>query len=513
METSIETNPTNQTPEVEILAAPAPQLEEPIAAIDPGDIVEAAEELLRENAPHDFEVLVIGGGPGGTVAAIRASQLGAKVGLIEERELGGVCLNRGCIPTKTLLESIDVMRLLRRAKEYGIDINAEATPNFKQMNVRKDEVVARLRQNAAHLLAEHQVEVLEGKAKFVGEHVVEITEADGATRHITAVHVIIATGSLPSKLPIEGADLPGVITSDELLQQDFVPASFVVIGAGAVGVEFAYLMHELGAKTLLLEAAAKVLPSEDDDIAHEMQRLLREYGMQVLTGAKLQRIEAADQQLRVIYEHEGREQSTLAAQVLFATGRRANTDGLDLEAAGVEHERGRVIVDEQCATNVGGVYAIGDCVRNVGWAHQAAGEGTLVAEVVTGHAVTVDLRHLPSCYYTHPEIASVGLTEQAAREQGLEARVGRFNFRSNGRAAAAGEHEGFVKIVVEAETEKLLGCQIIGPRATELINEAVLALKTNQTIEQMVGAIHAHPTFAEALPEAALAARKLQTKD
>lgn len=509
MEIAIETNPTNQTPETETLTAPAPQLEEAAPEIDPGDIVEAAEELLRENAPHDFEVLIIGAGPGGTVAAIRAAQLGAKVGLIEERELGGVCLNRGCIPTKTLLESIDVMRLLRRAKEYGIDVEGGAKPNFAQMNLRKNEVVARLRANAAHLLAEHDVEVLQGKAKFIGEHVVEITDASGATRPITAVHVVIATGSLPSKLPIDGADLPGVITSDELLQQDFVPKTFVVIGAGAVGVEFAYLMHELGSRVLLLEAASKILPAEDDDVAHEMQRLLREYGMQVLTDAKLQRIEHDGEQLRVVYEQEGRAQSTLAEQVLFATGRRANTDGLELDEAGVEHEKGRVIVDEQCATNVGGVYAIGDCVHNVGWAHQAAGEGTLVAEIVTGHPVSVDLRHLPSCYYTHPEIASVGLTEDAAHEKGLEVRVGRFNFRSNGRAAAAGEHEGFVKIVVDAESERLLGCQIIGPHATELINEAVLALKTNQTIEQMVGAIHAHPTFAEALPEAALAARKL----
>ena len=490
----------------EVLAAPAPQLKE-VAAIDPGDIVEAAEEMLRENAPHDFEVLVIGAGPGGTVAAIRAAQLGAKVGLIEERELGGVCLNRGCIPTKTLLESIDVMRLLRRAKEYGIIAGADATPDFAMMNRRKTEVVARLRENAARLLAEHNVEVISGAAKFVGEHVVEVS-GTGGTRRVTAVHVVIATGSLPAKLPIEGADLPGVITSDELLQQNFVPQSFVVIGAGAVGVEFAYLMHEMGSKVLLLEAAPKVLPSEDDDIAHEMERLLREYGMDIRTGAKLQRIEHNGEELSVIYEDESGLQSTLAAQVLFATGRRANTDALDLKAAGVAHEKGKILVDEQCATNIGGVYAIGDCVRNVGWAHQAAGEGTMVAEEVTGHPITVDLRHLPSCYYTHPEIASVGLTQKAAHEAGIDGRVGRLDFRSNGRAAAAGEHEGFVKIVVEAESEKLLGCQIIGPRATELINEAVLALKTNQTIQEMVGAIHAHPTFAEALPEAALAARK-----
>ena len=491
--------------------APPPQLEiEP--AIDADEIVEAAEELLRENAPHDFEVLVIGGGPGGSVCAMRAAQLGLKTALIEVRELGGVCLNRGCIPTKTLLESVEVMRLLRRAREYGISQSGEIAPDFAAMNARRDAVIRDLRAHVSRLLDENGVQVLEGHARFVGEHVVEIATPNGEIRRLTAVNVVIASGSLPLRLPVPGADLEGVLTSDELFQETQVPQVLVTVGAGAVGVEFAYLFHELGAESVLLEAKAQVMPGEDAKIGQEMERLLREYGMQVETQAKLLRIERDESRretpLRVWYEQNGRENEIWCDRVLMAAGRRANTENLDLAAAGVVHEKGRIEVDEQCQTNIGGVYAIGDCIRNVGWAHGASGEGTLVAEIMAGREPSVDLHHLPSCYYTHPEVASVGLTQEKARALGKSVRCGVFEFRSNGRAAAAGEHDGWVQIVVENGSELIIGCQIIGPRATELINEAVVALKNRSTLEEFIGAVHAHPTFAEALPEAALNARR-----
>lgn len=514
-----------------ILEDAPPVLEEELPAVDPGSIVEEAEEMLREAAPHDFDVLVIGGGPGGYVAAIRAAQLGAHVGLIEERELGGVCLNRGCIPTKALLESVDVMRLMGRAREYGINFNGEFKPDFKRMNERKRDIIAGLRENVAHLLAEHNVEIIQGRARFTGEHSVEVSpfnaqdaeaqdsgaKRDGAPhmsthageekRVYSAVHIIIASGSVPQRLPVEGADLPGVITSDQLLSHEVVPEDIVVAGAGAVGVEFAYLFHALGARSTLLEMAPQVLPQEDRDIASEMEGLLKGFGIELLCEAKLERIEADGERLKIFYSQNGEEKTLSANLLLMATGRRANTDELGLEEAGIKHDKGRIEVDEKCETNVAGVYAIGDCIRNVGWAHLASGEGTMVAEIVTKHPTTVDLTHVPSCYYTHPEIASVGLTREQAEKDGVVTRVGVFHFRANGKAAAAGDHDGFVKIVVDDETEKILGCQIIGPRATDIINEAVLALKTGQTIDQMVGAIHAHPTFSEALPEAALAAR------
>lgn len=496
----------------ELLLLP-PIMEELTNETDASSIVEQAEEILREGAPHDFDVLVIGGGPGGYVAAIRAAQLGAHVGLVEERELGGVCLNRGCIPTKTLLESVDVMRLLRRADEYGLTVSPDIKPNMAKMNARKRQVIEQLRGHVAHLLEESGVEVLQGRARFVEAHKIEIssTRSDANSsenRVVSAVHIIVATGSLPSKIPLDGADLPGVITSDEMLAGEFEPRDVVVVGAGAVGVEFAYLFHQLGAKSVLLERAGKIMPSEDDDIGREMSGILHNLGIEIVTNAELLRIEQNGEKLDVIYRKNGAEHTTSTRCVLMATGRKANTQHLALDEVGIENDNGKILVNEHCETNVSGVYAIGDCIRNVGWAHLASGEGTMVAEIVTKSAITVDLTHVPSCYYTHPEIASVGLTQSAAEEKNIAVRVGKFSFRANGRAAAAGEHEGFVKIVVDDETERILGCQIIGPRATELISEAVLALKTHQTIDEMVGAIHAHPTFSEALPEAALAARK-----
>jgi dihydrolipoamide dehydrogenase len=480
--------------------------------IDADAIIEAAEEMLRENAPHDYEVLVIGAGPGGSVCAIRAAQLGLRVGLIEERELGGVCLNRGCIPTKTLLESAEVMRLLKIARSYGIHASPDIRPDIPAMHARKDEVVASLRENLRRQLEEAGVQVLEGQARFVGEHVVELSSPHGTSRRLTAVHVVVAAGSVPAVPDLPGFDSPLVLTSDGVLELREAPQVLVTVGAGAVGVEFAYLFHELGSRSIVVEAAPQALPGEDAAISEEMEKRLRGYGIDIRLSTQVQSVEERDGRLHVRLSGEKGE-VVVADKLLVATGRRANTGSLGLETAGIEHEKGVIKVDEHCETNVAGVYAIGDCVRGAGWAHQASGEGALVAELLAGREPSVDLRHLPSCYYTHPEIASVGQTEKQARESGLKVRVGTFRFRSSGRAQSAGEPDGFVRLVVEEESEKLLGCQIIGPRATELINEAVVALKHGHTVEQVVGAVHAHPTFAEALPEAALQTRRDARRD
>ena len=554
-------------------APPQPQVEalpqhanghgvaEVFEVLDPAEVVQEAEQMLREAAPNDYDVLVIGAGPGGYVAALRAAQLGKKVGIIEEREVGGVCLNRGCIPTKTLLESVDVMRIIRRAAEYGIDIGGEAPRlNFAKMHARKREVVKALRENVAHLLRESGVEFLTGRATFTGARSVEIAppqtvastrddensgenandeKRDAATRSeensgdastreysrgdnasdkkrvVTAASVIVAAGSLPSKLPVDGADLEGVLTTDDILQGDeSVPETLAVVGGGAVGVEFAYLYQQMGARVTLLETSPQVLPQEDENIGAEMQRILESLGLELRLNARLTRLEKNGESLDVYFQSEEKEASKITvARVLVASGRVPNTQNLNLEAAGVTHEKGRIEVDEMCRTNVEGVYAIGDCVRNSGWAHRASGEGKMVAEHIAGGASSVDLEHVPSCYYTHPEIASVGLTQKDAEARGLKTRRGTFYFRANGRAAAAGDHDGFVQVVIEDDSEKLLGCQIIGPRATDLISEAVLALKTGQTVSEMVGAIHAHPTFSEALPEAALTAQRRKNEE
>ncbi len=491
---------------IELDTPPAPQIETE-TLLEDDEIIDAAEELLRENAPHDFEVLIIGSGPGGSTCALRAAQLGLKVGLIENRQVGGVCLNSGCIPTKTLLESVEVLRLLRRARDYGIETSGSFSPDFPLMTARRDEVVRTLRENLERQLQEYGVQVLAGSARFVSEHKIALSSPDGSSRELSAVHIVIASGSVPIRPPLEGADLPGVITSDELLRQTQLPSSMVTVGGGAVGVEFAYLMHELGARSTIIEADAQILRGEDGEVAQEMTRLLKSYGISVRTSAKLRKIERDGEMLRLQVESAQGAQWLECEQVLLATGRRANTQELDLDAAGIEHDKGKILIDEENATNVGGVYAIGDCVRGVGWAHQAAGEGARVAEIIADQNPNVHLEFLPSCYYTHPEIASVGLTLEMAQERGVEARSSRFDFRFNGRAAAAGEHEGWVKLVYEIGSEKLLGCQIIGPRATELINEAVMALNHHYSLAQLVNAVRAHPTFAEALPEAASQAR------
>lgn len=494
--------------------------------IDAADIVEQAEALLREGAPHDFDVLVIGGGPGGYVAAIRAAQLGAHVGLVEEREIGGVCLNRGCVPTKSLLEAADMLRLVRCANVYGIAAPGEVRPDFAQINRRKSELIAQMRTRVSQMLRENDVEVLQGRARFVDTHTVEISstrnaetrgektaeataETHGETRRVSAIHIVIASGSVPKRLPIEGADLPGVFTADELVSGDFEAQNVVVVGGGAVGVEFAYLFQTMGAQAVLLEAAPAILPQEEEEVAREMARVIGEFGVQIRTEAKIERIERApDDMLRVTYLHAGATHISSTRCVLMATGRIANTQHLDLDAVGIANENGRIQVDEKCETSLSGVYAIGDCTRNVGWAHRASGEGALVAEIITKNPISVDLRFLPNYYYTNPEIASVGRTKKEAESDGVTVKLGVFPYRANGRVAGAGQHEGFVKIVADADDERVLGCQIMGPHATELINQAVNALRNGQTLTEMVSALRTQPIFSEAVAEAALSARR-----
>jgi len=469
---------------------------------DPEEVVDAAEALLREAAPHDFDILILGAGPGGYAAALRAAQLGCHVGLVEERQVGGVCIS-----TKSLLETIGVLRLIRRAQEYGIELTGTVTPNLALMHARKFEIVRYLRANIERVLAEAGVEIIRGRARFSGEHSVLVSSDDGE-RSFTAVHVIIATGGRPARIPVPGAELPGVLTSDEILDMAEVPAHLAVVGAGAVGVEFAYLFRELGARSTLLEAYKHVLPQEDEDVQEEMERSLHAVGVEVIRGARLQHIEAAEHGLRLVYRRGESIEHIEADKVLLAVGRLSNIEDMGLRGAGIETDAGKITVDENLQTSVAGVYAVGDCIRRVGWAHRAAVEGRLVVERIMGYVSDADLRFTPACYYTHPEVASTGLTLANALALGINAKAGTFFFRENGRAAAAGEHDGFVKLVFELETERLLGCQIIGPRATDIINEAVIALRSGWTLEHLIDTIHAHPTFAEALPSAALAARR-----
>ncbi len=472
--------------------------------IDPESVVEAAELLLREGAPHDYDVVVIGAGPGGLACATHLAANGQNVALIERAEVGGVCLNRGCIPTKTLLESIGALRLVRRAASFGVYFEGAVQGDLPQMQRRKREVVADLRAQSERLAQEAGVAILRGVARLRGEGSVELRESDGETKRLSAVHLVLATGGAPAKLPIEGADLPGVLTSDEVLELEQVPRRLLVLGAGAVGVEFASIFAELGARVTVVEKAGAVLPGEDEDVQREMQSSLEGSEIEIVLNASIERIEESSQGLLVAVQTEYGERMFETEFVLMAAGRKANIEDLGLEEAGVDVENDAVKADEEGATSATGVWAIGDCIRRVGWAHQAALEGRRVADAILGIDSDIDARFVPACYYTFPEVASVGLTLQQAQDKGIEARVGRCDFRSNGRANTSGDNGGFVKLVVESATGKLLGAQIIGPRATELINEVSVALRDGDTAERLADSLHAHPTFAEVLPGAAL---------
>ena len=476
--------------------------------LDTDDLIDAAEELLRQGAPHDFDVAIIGAGPGGLACATHLAQSNTdgemKVVVIEAREVGGVCLNRGCIPTKTLLESVGALRLVRRAGAFGVGIGGEVTVDFAKMQARKREVVESLRRAALEQLEDAGVPILRGVARFVDEHTLEISGPDA--RELTAVHVVVATGGVPLKLPIDGADLPGVLTSDEALELRSVPASMMVIGGGAVGVEFASIFAEVGARVCIIEKDEQLLPGEDEDIQSAMRKSVEESGIEVVCGADISSISEGGDGLVAHFERGGQTETRTAALVLMAAGRKPNLDELGLEAADVELESGHIKVDESYETSTGGVWAIGDCIRRVGWAHQAAMEGRRVADCILGAPCDADPRFIPSCYYTFPEVATVGLTLEAARDLGVTARVGKFPFRANGRANTSGDAGGFVKLVVEADGDKILGAQIIGPRATELINEIALAMRQGDGAATLADSLHAHPTFAETLPGAARAA-------
>ena len=476
--------------------------------IDTDDLIDAAEELLRQGAPHDFDVAIIGAGPGGLACATHLAQSNTdgemKVVVIEAREVGGVCLNRGCIPTKTLLESVGALRLVRRAAAFGVGVGGEISVDFTKMQARKREVVEGLRRASLQQLEEAGVPVLRGTARFVDEHTLEVSGPDART--LTAVHVVVATGGVPLKLPIDGADLPGVLTSDEALELNGVPKSMIVIGGGAVGVEFASIFAEVGAQVCIIEKDEQILPGEDEDICSEMRHSVEASGIEIVSGADIQSLSEGGEGLVAHFERDGKAETRTAALVLMAAGRKPNLNDLDLKAADVELEETHIKVDENFESSTAGVWAIGDCIRRVGWAHQAALEGRRVADQIQGVETDEQTQFVPSCYYTFPEVATVGLTLEAARDLGVEARVGKFPFRANGRANTSGDAGGFVKIVVEQGGDKILGAQIIGPRATELINEIALAMRQKQGAATLADSLHAHPTFAEVLPGAARAA-------
>ncbi|MBI2862272.1 MAG: dihydrolipoyl dehydrogenase [Chloroflexi bacterium] len=460
-----------------------------------------------ESAPvtdqPSFDLAILGAGPGGYVAAIRAAQLGAKVALIERDQLGGTCLHRGCIPTKTLLHSVEVLQQAKHWDELGLEAGP-VSANLPKMIARKRAVVAEINKGLETLMRSHRIQVIRGEGRLLSSQLLAVRQPQGDEQTIAARRIIIATGSTPARLPIPGASHPRVITSDEALELEQAPANIVIIGGGVVGEEMATLFHGLGAKVTILELLPTILSEADEGIAGRYTQILRRRGVDVRVSASVREIIPTEGKLTVRFETT-RGAATVAGElVLLATGRQPCTPGIGLEGIGIQMEGGFVAVDERMQTNVDGVYAIGDIVKGPMLAHRASHQGLVAAENALGGNRLADDRAVPSAIYSSPEIAWVGLTEREAREQGYAYRVGRFPFTANSRALTLGETEGLVKVISEEGSGKVLGVHMLGPRVTDLIAEAALAVKLGATVQDLAETIHAHPTLPEALHEAAL---------
>jgi dihydrolipoamide dehydrogenase len=456
-------------------------------------------------AREEFDLIIIGSGPGGYVAGIRAGQLGLKVAVVEkDPKYGGTCLHRGCIPTKALLHTAAVLDEIRDAAELGIQV-AEPGLDIAKAQERKQKVVDKNARGIEGLFKKYKVTGIHGRGRLTGPHDVEVEGPDG-TKTCGARNVMIATGSVPRDIPIAPADGERVLNSDHVLELKKVPGSLAVLGAGAVGTEFASIYRSFGTKVTLIEMLPRVLPIEDEEVSAELERALRKRGIQSLTGAKMASFEKTDGGVRLKLEG-GKTDTVEAEMLLVAIGRKPVTEDLGLAALGVELERGYVKVNPTMQTAVPHVYAIGDVVNTPWLAHVASAEGILAVEHMAGRPVKpINYDRVPSCTYCEPEVASVGLTEAKARERGYDVKVGKFPFTALGKAAILGKTAGFVKVVRETQYDELLGVHIIGAHATDLIAEACVALQMEGTDEELFRTMHAHPTLSEAVAEAAHAA-------
>src|SRR5256712_2105073 len=447
-----------------------------------------------------FDVVVVGGGPGGYVAALRAAQLGANTAIVEKDRLGGTCLVRGCIPTKALLESSELYTLAKGGAPFGVVADNIAF-DWAAAQKRKGAVVDQLVKGVEGLLKAGGVTVVRGAGKLVGDGAIDV-----AGERLQAKDIVIATGSAVSRIPLKGAEL--TIDSDAILELKEVPPRLAVIGGGVVGMEFAAMFAALGSKVTVLEMLPQILPMVEADVVNAYVKHLTGLGAEVHTSSKVAEVAKAGRALQVRFSTGGEGGGAVDAdQVLLAVGRSPYTEGLGAEAAGVKLERGRVVVDDHLRMSALGVWGIGDVIGGIMLAHVASYEGICAVENIAGHARIPDYHAAPNCVYTDPEIAHVGLGEKEAKERGLEVKIGRFPFAASGRALTLGQSEGFVKVVADAPSGRLLGVHIIGPRATDLIAEATLAVQNGLTLDQLDLTMHAHPTLPEAIMEAALAAQ------
>jgi len=457
---------------------------------------------------NDFDVVIIGGGPGGYVAAIRGAQLGLNVACVEADKLGGVCLNIGCIPTKALLTSAALVNEMKNAEAHGITFT-EAAVDLGPAQERSRAIAEQLSKGVSHLFKKNKVTHIEGRGRLLSGGGVEVEAADGGRQTYTAGHVILATGSRPRDIPVLPIDEDRIWSSTGALFQNEAPETLAVVGAGAVGMEFADVYNAYGTKVTVIEALDRILPLEDADSSAVVERSFKKRGMDFHTGALVESADVAKGSVTLDFKDKKGQKQTLKVQhVLSAVGRVPNTSDLGLDTSGVElDDQGFFVVDEYMRTSTKGVYAVGDCAGNQLLAHKAMHEGVVCVEAIAGQAHgTVDYQNVPNCTYCNPEVASVGLTEEQAREQGLEIDIGKFPWVGNGRALAAGHSEGFVKVIRGAQYSEILGAHIVGAHATELIGEFVVGRHLESTVEEMDRAMHPHPTLSEAIAEGALSA-------
>ena len=448
---------------------------------------------------EQFDVAVMGAGTGGYVAAIRSTQLGARTALVEHREIGGTCLNRGCIPTKALIGSLEAMEKARKAEHFGFRAGA-VVPDLTRMMTRKKEVVTRLVRGVETLLRRNGIQVFSGRGSFRSAEEIQVVDAEGKEAVFQAQKVVVATGSEPARIPAFGVDGKHVITSDEALELPRVPESILIVGAGAIGVEFARIFRSLGSDVTLVEMMDQVLPGLDRRASQTLTAGMKRTGIDVKTGVAIERVEVLGETVR----------STLAGgetaeteKVLVSIGRTPNSGGIGLEMLGVKVEDGWVRVNERMETNVPGVYAIGDVVGGLLLAYTASAEGMVAVENALGRDVVMDYRAVPWTVFSNPEVAFVGLSEKEAVEKGFEVVVGRFPFAANGKAFSIDETQGFVAVVADKKTDEVLGGQVVGPHASDLIAELTLAVQLRAKARDVARTLHSHPTLAEAVMEAA----------
>lgn len=453
-----------------------------------------------------YDLIVIGSGPGGYVAAIRASQLGMKTAVVEKSEVGGICLNWGCIPTKALLKSAQVYHYIKHAEEYGVQVG-DARPDFQKVVTRSRGVADAMSKGVQFLFKKNKVDIIPGFGKLVNNQTVLVKKADGSTEEHTAHHIILATGARSKELPHIKQDGKKIIGYREALTMPYLPKSMVVVGSGAIGAEFAYFYNTMGTKVTIVEFLPNIIPLEDEEVSKILARSFKKEGIEIITEGNVTAVDTTGNYCQVTVETKQGTKTIEAEIVLSAVGVTPNLENIGIEELKIELEKGKIKVNDYYETNIKGVYAIGDIVHGPALAHVASAEGICCVEHMAGkNPVPINYKNIPSCIYTIPEVASVGITEKQAIEQGYEIKVGKFPYSASGKAKAAGNSDGFVKLIFDAKYGKLLGAHLIGLNVTEMIAELVVSKTLETTGHELIKSIHPHPTMSEAIMEAAAAA-------